>query len=223
MTFTRSTALGRSQPRSSRALSLAVRYLSVQQLVGLILILSALALTTQTASAQSFQIFIPTVATEGAGPGGSGSEPEECALSAEELAIATSMSSDSRQGRTNPVCDPILTLVARGRARDMALRGYFSHTNPDGKGPNILAREAGYPLPDWYSDDLDSNNIESIGGGYPSPAEAWQGWMGSPSHQTHVLGMESFYADQRAYGVGYYFDPNSPFKHYWVFLSAPIE
>jgi hypothetical protein len=195
-------------------------------LVGFTLIWSALLLTTMPAAAQSFQIFVPSVSTQGTGPGGSGEEPEEpaqCELSGEEEALANLMVNDPGQQRNDPFCDPILAEVARARARDMATRGYFSHTNPDGIGPNLLVREAGYALPDWYGDDQGSNNIESIGGGYDSAAANWQAWLNSPSHRTHVLGTQGFYADQRAYGVGYYFNPNSQYKHYWVVLSAPLE
>jgi uncharacterized protein YkwD len=178
--------------------------------------------TAERALAQGFHIYVPMVATEGSGPGGSGSTPEECGLNSEEMAVAKMMEEDPGQRRSEPVCDPILAQVARGRARDMALRGYFSHTNPDGIGPNYLARQAGYPLPDWYSDNLNSNNIESIGGGYTSAGAVWQGWLDSSAHRTHVLGTQDFYAEQRAYGVGYYYNADAPLKHYWVFLSAPL-
>ena len=206
---------------SFRAKGIAYRgFLGV---VALTLVLSTVILTPQTVAAQTFQIFVPMVSTDDdGGPGGSGEEPSPCALNEQEAAVAELMENDPGQRRNNPICDPILAQVARARARDMALRGYFSHTNPDGKGPNILVREAGYPLPDWYNDARNANNIESIGGGHTSPDAVWQGWLDSQLHRTHVLGTESFYADQEAYGVGYYFNPDSPSKHYWVFLSAPV-
>jgi uncharacterized protein YkwD len=103
----------------------------------------------------------------------------------------------------------------------MALRNYFSHTNPDGDGPNILVREAGYPLPGWYSQDQDANNIESIGAGYSTPEDAFQGWMNSNFHRTHVLGTNGFYGDQDSYGIGYFFNEDAQYGHYWVFISAP--
>ena len=184
------------------------------------LLLSTLVLTPQPVAAQSFQIFVPMVASDNSEA--SGEATAECILNDEEAAVAAMMESDSGQRRVNPICDPILSQVARARARDMALRGYFSHTNPDGEGPNLLVREAGYSLPDWYSKDQAANNIESIGAGYESANQVWQGWLASPSHRTHVLGTQSFYADQQAYGVGYYFSLDAPFKYYWVFISAPV-
>ena len=201
---------------------------AIMGVIALALVFSTMILTSQPVAAQTFQIFVPMVSTDGSavdegGLGGSGEAPTKCALNEEEAAVAVLMENDSGQRRNNPVCDPILSQVARARARDMALRGYFSHTNPDGKGPNILVLEAGYPLPDWYSDTLNANNIESIGAGHVSPDKIWQGWLDSQSHRTHVLGTQDFYAEQEAYGVGYYFNPDSPSKHYWVFLSAPVE
>jgi uncharacterized protein YkwD len=191
-------------------------------LIGMMLIWTLFLYTAQTALAQGFQLYVPMVSTDASGPAGSGGTPTECGLNAEETVIAELMASDSSQGRSNPVCNAVLAQVARARARDMALRGYFGHTNPDGNGPNLLVRQAGYALPDWYGSNQDSNNVESIGGGYTSANEAWQGWLDSSAHRLHLLATDSFYAEQQAYGVGYYYNPDSPLKHYWVFLSAPL-
>jgi uncharacterized protein YkwD len=193
---------------------------SLWWIIGFTMIWSALLWTTLPAAAQQFQLYVPAVSTDDVQ--GSGTEPVECGLSSEESAIEDRMVAESGQQRVSPVCDPILSQVARARARDMALRDYFSHTNPDGKGPNLLVREAGYALPDWYGDEQDANNIESISAGHPTADAAWQAWLNSSSHRIHVLGTEPFYAEQVAYGVGYYYNPNSTYHHYWVFLSAPL-
>jgi uncharacterized protein YkwD len=184
------------------------------------LVWAALMLTTLPAAAQQRQLYVPMVGTGAVA--GTGEQPVQCGLNEQEQAIAQLMLSDPNQQRQNPVCDPILAQVARARARDMALRGYFGHTDPDGNGPNIHARNAGYPLPDWYGTAQDSNNIESIGGGYPGASDLWQGWLNSEAHRIHVLGTEAFYGEQRAYGIGYYYNEDSQLKHYWVFLSAPV-
>ncbi len=116
--------------------------------------------------------------------------------------------------------DPILTAVARARAQDMATRRYFSHTNPDGFGPNALVRAAGYELPSSWA-GRSGNFIESIGAGYATAEAAWDGWMHSPSHRTHLLASTSFYRDQTNFGIGSYADPSSPFRRYWVIITAP--
>lgn len=204
-------------------IKLIVGRLSLLTLVGCTVILASLFFTTLPVAAQQNQIFVPFVSTPDDSVGGSGEETTECGLNVEEAAVAEFMLTEPGQKRDNPVCNAILSQVARARAQDMALRGYLSHTNPDGDGPNLLAREAGYQLPDWYASKQDSNNIESIAGGYSTPEDLWEGWINSHKHRVHVLGTESFYGDQDAYGVGYYFNPDSPMGHYWVFISAPVE
>lgn len=141
----------------------------------------------------------------------------------QELAIADLAENASGQQRPYMVCNPILAQVARDRARDMAVRNYFGHTNPDGIGPNALVRSAGYRLPSFYASSQDGNNIESIAAGYPTAQDAFNGWMNSSGHRTQVLGEIDFYKDQVEIGVGYYYDANSDYKHYWVFLSAYEE
>lgn len=144
-------------------------------------------------------------------------------LSADEQEIANFLTGDKgqRRDRSRMRLDPILTSVAQARAQDMAARRYFSHTNPDGLGPNALVRAAGYALPSFWSGSRSGNFIESIGAGYATPAAAWDGWMNSPSHRTHLLASSSFYRDQVNFGIGSYSDPSSPFRRYWVIITAP--
>ena len=143
-------------------------------------------------------------------------------LNAEEQLLAARLTLDrgQRRDRSRMQADPILTAVARARAEDMATRRYFSHVNPDGMGPNCLVRSAGYVLPSsWGS--RSGNFIESIGAGYATAEEAWEGWMRSSAHRTHLLASSSFYRDQTNFGIGMYSDPLSPFHRYWVIITAP--
>ena len=105
----------------------------------------------------------------------------------------------------------------------MATRDFFAHTNPDGVGPNRLVQEAGYVLPGFYDQSATANNIESIVAGFSSFEDAFQAWLDSPAHRPHLLGETSFNADQIEFGVGYAFDPDSTFQHYYVFISAYRE
>jgi uncharacterized protein YkwD len=143
-----------------------------------------------------------------------------CSLIPEEQQIARYMIQHPDQQRSSLTCHPILARVARERAEDMARRRYFAHTNPDGFGPNYLVRQAGYALPSYYGTEPDANNIESIAGGYPTAEATWQGWMDSSGHRDHLLGLNSFWAEQVEYGVGYACDPTSPYRHYWVVITA---
>lgn len=125
------------------------------------------------------------------------------------------------QRRARMVVDPILSRVARERAADMARRGYFDHVNPDGVAANHLVRSAGYPLPAWWGTDRSANYIESIAAGVASASGTWDQWMASSGHKTHLLALDSFYADQTRYGVGFVSDPASRYRYYWVVLTAP--
>jgi hypothetical protein len=141
----------------------------------------------------------------------------------QEQAIANDLVSDPSQGRPYMVLDPVIQAVAEARAKDMAVRNYFSHVNPDGVAANYLLRQAGYQLPAWWGTDPSANYVESIAAGYSSPSDTWTQWMDSPPHKEHLLAQNSFFATETHYGVGYYYDPGSTYQYYWVVITAPPE
>lgn len=138
-----------------------------------------------------------------------------------EVEIANLARNHPQQQRAAMVYDPVLHLVARAKAIDLATRRYFAHTDPDGYGPNKAVQLAGYKLPEWWGSAKDANYIESLSAGYASAQAAFDGWMGSSGHRQHVLGELAFYAEQTRYGVGYAEVPGSPYTRYYVFVSAP--
>jgi uncharacterized protein YkwD len=166
------------------------------------------------------QLFVPMVLSNRGAVEGS-DNPAQCALAGGEAAVLAKMASHPEQRRPSLTCDPILASVARARAEDMADRDYFGHVNPDGIGPNYLVEKAGFALPEWYDHDRDANNIESIAAGFGTANEAWAAWMESNGHRTHLLALDSFYAQQVKVGVGYASAPGTRFEHYWVIISAP--
>jgi uncharacterized protein YkwD len=143
-----------------------------------------------------------------------------CLSNNQEQQIADLLTQDPNQQRISLTCHPILAAVAHQRAEDMATRGYFSHTTPEGFGPNYLVSQAGYVLPSFYSTALDANNIESIAAGNSTASATWQQWMSSTPHRTHLLGLEEFYADQIEYGIGFAYNANAPYRYYWVVITA---
>jgi uncharacterized protein YkwD len=147
------------------------------------------------------------------------SEPH-CTLNAQEQAIADLMHQDPHQQRSLMRCDPILAKVARERAEDMGRRGYFSHINPEGFGPNYLVQQAGYLLPSYYVQSLPANNLETISAGYSAPEATWNGWMKSTAHRTHLLGLDRFWTEQTDYGIGYAYTAGSPYSHYWIVITG---
>lgn len=139
----------------------------------------------------------------------------------QEQQIFDQMRTAPSQKRPFLEVDPILSSVARARARDMAERNFFGHVNPDGVGANLAVDRAGYKLPDGWTDDPKANYIESIAAGFTSSGAVWQAWMTSEGHRNHLLAQNTFYKNQTSVGVGYVYRENSKYKHYWVVLTAP--
>ena len=139
----------------------------------------------------------------------------------ETVRLAYLISQDFKQQRAYMVEDATLADVAQSRAEDMAARGYFSHTNPDGNGANTLLRSAGYVLPSNYDQSADGNNVESIAAGQTNPKAAFDALVQSPSHRPHILGEDPYFREQTCYGIGHVYSPGSVYGHYWVVLTAP--
>ncbi|MDN3258866.1 sigma-70 family RNA polymerase sigma factor [Streptomyces sp. CSDS2] len=74
--------------------------------------------------------------------------------------------------------DPQLERAAQGHSDDMAARGFFDHTNPDGAGPGERVTAAGYR---W------STYGENIARGQRTPRAVMDSWMHSPGHRANIL------------------------------------
>lgn len=74
------------------------------------------------------------------------------------------------------VADPGLATVARAHSADMRDRGFFDHTNPDGRDPFDRAAAAGV-----------SARAENIARGQADAAAVMTAWMGSPGHRANIL------------------------------------
>lgn len=115
-----------------------------------------------------------------------------------------------------------LAAVAYYRCREMATRDFFSHVDPEGKGPNFWAEYHDYKLPAHYLPSDDFNCIESIAA-YGSPSDVWAVLMDSEGHRTHLLGLNDFFAAQTNIGVGYFEMEGSRWGKYYSVISAPPE
>ncbi|MCO6436623.1 MAG: CAP domain-containing protein [Phycisphaerae bacterium] len=82
-----------------------------------------------------------------------------------------------------------LRCAARLHSLDMATRGFFDHTNPDGDGPAERIAPTGYQPRTWG---------ENIAYGYATPEQVVAGWMGSDGHCANI--MRSSFTE---IGVGY--------------------
>jgi uncharacterized protein YkwD len=95
-----------------------------------------------------------------------------------------------------------LILAAQRQTQDMAVLGFFSHTNPDPSRATLGQRvdAVGYH---W------SSLGENIAAGYSTPAIVMAGWMGSAGHKTNILNCA--YTE---IGVGYYV--GGSYGSYWT-------
>ena len=97
---------------------------------------------------------------------------------------------------------PQLRLAAQLHSQDMAAQSYMDHVSKDGRTFDQRIRAAGY---------TGSSIAENVAAGYESPTGVVQGWMESPGHCVNIMG-----AAYRSIGVGYGFDADSKFGHYWT-------
>jgi uncharacterized protein YkwD len=98
-----------------------------------------------------------------------------------------------------------LDRIAQAQARDMALRNYFSHTNPDGQLPWDRLAMAG--LKDYASvhatSDIAYNGVaENAAKGQESAEAIVNGWLQSPGHRANLMNSRYGYV-----GTGVYYDP----------------
>ncbi|WP_416973196.1 CAP domain-containing protein [Streptomyces sp. 4F14] len=85
--------------------------------------------------------------------------------------------------------------LAQEFSEDMAARGFFDHTDPDGKSPWDRASAAGIS-------DLAGENIAR---GQADAASVMEAWMNSPGHKANILN-----CDFKTLGVGVHFGSGGP-------------
>lgn len=97
--------------------------------------------------------------------------------------------------------DDGLREVARGHSRDMADRGYFAHTSPDGVEPAMRVEQAGIAC-----DDVGENIVKLPRGNHEEPLteDAVDAWLNSPGHLMNIVD-----ADWTRTGVGVHATDNS--------------
>ena len=89
--------------------------------------------------------------------------------------------------------------------------------NPDGLGANFFVRNAGYALPSFYSTKKAGNNIASTAAGQSTAQDVWS----TIGNKMHLLGTQEFYAEQTEVGIGYAYNKDAEYQHYWIILTAP--
>ncbi|MFE6199006.1 CAP domain-containing protein [Streptomyces sp. NPDC057838] len=118
-------------------------------------------------------------------PGASVALPGETAAAAQVLALVN-------EERAKVGCSPVaansaLTDLAQSYSEDMAARGFFDHTDPDGRTPWDRAEKAG----------ISNLGGENIARGQADAAAVMDAWMNSPGHRANILN-----CDFKTLGVG---------------------
>ncbi|MBA2944775.1 CAP domain-containing protein [Streptomyces himalayensis] len=126
---------------------------------------------------------------------GSGSG-EQSAESAAEAQVLTLVNKERAEAGCSPVrTDNALATLAADLSEDMAERGFFSHTDPDGDTPWDRADAAGIS-------DLGGENIAR---GQANAQSVMDAWMNSPGHRANILNCE-----YETMGVGAVFESGGP-------------
>lgn len=123
-------------------------------------------------------------------PAAPAAPPAAAGHSAEETAVLALVNQERAQAGCGPVrANPPLAALAGAFSKDMAVRGFFDHTDPDGNTPWDRATKAG----------ISGMGGENIARGQGDAAAVMKGWMNSPGHKANILNCEF-----RTLGVGMY-------------------
>ncbi|MFF3786646.1 CAP domain-containing protein [Streptomyces sp. NPDC001933] len=104
------------------------------------------------------------------------------------------------QERAKVGCSPLtanssLASLAQDFSEDMAARGFFDHTDPDGRTPWDRASKAG----------VQGLAAENIARGQATAQAVMDSWMDSPGHRANILN-----CDYRTLGVGVHYGSGGP-------------
>ncbi|MEU9124274.1 CAP domain-containing protein [Streptomyces sp. NPDC048506] len=118
------------------------------------------------------------------------------ATSSAEAQVLTLVNQERARVGCSPVtADEELGTLAQRFSDDMAERGFFDHTDPDGHTPWDRARDLGIT-------DLGGENIAR---GQANAQSVMDSWMNSPGHRANILNCE-----YKTLGVGAHFGPGGP-------------
>lgn len=99
--------------------------------------------------------------------------------------------------------DEIIRVAARAHSKDMGDQNYFEHDGLDGREFSDRMADVGYRGAGPWG--------ENIQAGSSTAAESTQRLINSPGHCRNIMSPE-----YTVLGVGYAFNPNSEYGHYWT-------
>jgi uncharacterized protein YkwD len=127
--------------------------------------------------------------------------PVDSGVAAYEEQVVTLVNAErATAGCPGLTVDSRLATAARAHSADMAARGYFDHTTPDGVTFDQRIDDAGYS---W------SYVAENIAAGQQDPAAVMTSWMNSEGHRRNILNCAL-----RNIGVGLAYNVNN--RPYWT-------
>ncbi|MER6117706.1 CAP domain-containing protein [Streptomyces sp. NPDC001743] len=144
----------------------------------------------------------PATASSPAAPRTSASAPAapRPATSAAPTSAQAAVLALVNQERAKVGCSPVtastsLASLAQNFSDDMAARGFFDHTDPDGQSPWDRAAEAG----------VSGLGGENIARGQADAEAVMEAWMNSEGHRANILN-----CDYKTLGVGVHFGSGGP-------------
>src|SRR3989344_4163144 len=95
-------------------------------------------------------------------------------------AVLSSLTNEERQAQNLPTLtvNPILNAAAEMKAEDMATKGYFAHTSPEGKAPWYWIEKVDYKY-QYAGENLAINVNDST--------DVTNAWMASPTHRANIV------------------------------------
>lgn len=106
--------------------------------------------------------------------------PQVAAVISSVLVELTNSDRTAR-GLSTLTVSPVLTAVAEAKAKDMALKGYFAHTSPEGLTPWYWFKENNYKFL-YAGENLAVDFTESY--------DVERAWMNSPTHRANIVGTQ---------------------------------
>lgn len=141
-------------------------------------------------------------------------EPADVNLPSEQPLLVLTNQERARYGLAPLRASPILNNAASWHAQDMAVFGYFDHTDSLGRSFDQRLRDFGY--------DRYTRVGENIYRGSTSPVDALEAWMNSPGHRTNILNPDFTEMGVGVYGVYWVQDfGNRPDVTFLPLISQP--
>jgi len=146
------------------------------------------------------------------GAQGAPQEPAQVARLLLAVELYRLIKTNPEQQRVRFVWDSALADGAERRLNDMQARRYYSHVDPDGRGPNWHLRDL---VPAWYDSRGMANSIESLNNNTDLPDDCLASLLNSPPHVDHILGRGWFGGQER---IGIVCGPGYADNCWWIWV-----